>query len=99
MVGAPVVRETVCATGWVGLRHPSTAFMTSDRSDTVTERTVERTVNDEERDVVVPETDDPEIQEPEVQEQPAQPAPPPPPPPAVTQTVVVPPPPPAETTP
>lgn len=75
-----------------------TVIVTSDRRDTVTERTVERTVIDEEPDVVVPETDDPEIQEPEVQE-PPQPPPPPPPPPAVTQTVIAPPPPPAETTP
>lgn len=67
-----------------------------DDTDTVTERTVERTVVDEEEpDVVVPETDDPEVQEPEVQEPPAQP--PPPPPPVVTQTVVAPPPPADET--
>ena len=71
-----------------------TVIVRSDRSDTVTERTVERTVIDEEPDVV-PEAEEPEVQEPEVQEQPA---PPPPPPPAVTQTVVAPPPP-AETTP
>ena len=64
-------------------------------SDTVTERTVERTVIDEEPEVV-PEVDEPEVQEPEVQEPAPQPAPPPPP--AVTQTVIVPPPP-AETTP
>ena len=76
-----------------------TVIVRSNRADTVTERTVERTVIDEEPDVVVPETDEPEVQEPEVQEQPAQPAPPPPPPPVVTQTVVAPPPPPAETTP
>ena len=57
----------------------------SEDTDTVTERTVERTVVDEEPDVVVPETDDPEVQDPEVQEPPAQPAPPPPPPPAVTR--------------
>jgi len=76
-----------------------TVIVRSNRADTVTERTVERTVIDEEPDVVVPEADEPEVQEPEVQEQPAQPAPPPPPPPVVTQTVVAPPPPPAETTP
>jgi hypothetical protein len=64
--------------------------------DTVTERTVERTVIDEEPDVVEPEVDEPEVQEPEVQEPAPQPAPPPPP--AVTKTVIVPPPP-AETTP
>jgi len=64
-----------------------------DDSDTVRERTVERTVVDEEPDVVVPETEEPEIQEPEVQEQPAPPPPPPPPPPpVVTQTVIAPPP-------
>lgn len=61
-------------------------------SDTVTERTVERTVIDEEPEVVEPEADEPEVQEPEVQE------PQPTPPPVVTQTVVAPPPP-AETTP
>lgn len=75
-----------------------TVVVRSDRdrdSDTVTERTVERTVIDEEPDVVEPEADEPEVQEPEVQEpQPAQPTPPP----VVTQTVVTPPPP-AETTP
>jgi uncharacterized cupredoxin-like copper-binding protein len=76
-----------------------TVIVRSNREKTVTERTVERTVIDEEPDVVVPETDQPEVQEPEVQEQPARPAPPPPPPPVVTQTVVAPPPPPAETTP
>ena len=77
-----------------------TVVVRSDRdSDTVTERTVERTVIDEEPDVVEPEVDEPEVQEPEVQEPaPAQPAPPPPPP-AVTRTVIAPPPPPAEDTP
>ena len=71
-----------------------TVVVTSADRDTVTERTVERTVIDEEPDVVVPETDDPEIQEPEIQEPPAAPAPPParPAPPTVTQTVVTPPP-------
>lgn len=73
-----------------------------DDTDTVTERTVERTVVDEEPVVTVPETDDPEIQDPEIQEPPpaARPpqAPPPPPPPVVTQTVPAPPPP-TETTP
>ena len=64
-----------------------------DDTDTVTERTVERTVVDEEPDVVVPEADEPEIQDPEVQEPSPQPAPPPPPPPVVTQTVIAPPPP------
>ena len=71
-----------------------TVVVTSpDRDTTVTERTVERTVVDEEPDVVVPETDEPEVQEPEVQEPPA-PVPPPvqPAPPTVTQTVVTPPP-------
>ncbi len=63
---------------------------------TVTERTVERTVVEEEDpDIDVPEVDDPEIQEPEVQQPPAQPAPPPP---VVTRTVPAPPPP-AETDP
>ena len=72
-----------------------TVIVRSDDTDTV-ERTVERTVIDEDRDVV-PGTDDPELQEPEVQEPAPQPAPPPPPPPPViTQTVVTPPPPPAE---
>ena len=61
-----------------------------DDTDTVTERTVERTVIDEEPDVVEPEVDEPELQEPEVQEPaPAQPTPPP----VVTQTVIAPPPP------
>ena len=76
-----------------------TVVVRSDRdrdSDTVTERTVERTVIDEEPDVVEPEVDEPEVQEPEVQEpapaQPAQPTPPP----VVTQTVVTPPPAPEE---
>jgi hypothetical protein len=69
-----------------------------DDSSTVRERTVQRTVVDEDPVVTVPETDEPEVQEPEVQEQPA-PPPPPPPPPVVTQTVVAPPPPPAEETP
>ena len=71
-----------------------TVVVRSDDTDTVTERTVERTVIDEEPDVVEPETDDPEVQDPEVQE-PAQPAPPPSqpaPPPVVTQTVTAPPP-------
>jgi hypothetical protein len=69
-------------------------IVTDDDSTTVRERTVQRTVVDEEPDVVVPETDEPEVQEPEVQEQPAPPPPPPPPPPqVVTQTVVAPPPP------
>lgn len=73
-----------------------TVLVTSDDTDTVTERTVERTVTEEEQpDVIVPEVDEPEIQEPEVQEPP--PAPPPPPP-VVTQTVPAPPPP-VETTP
>lgn len=71
-----------------------TLVVTSDDTDTVTERTVERTVVEED----LPEADDPEIQDPEVQEPPAQPAPPPPPA-TVTQTVPAPPPPPAETTP
>jgi cupredoxin-like protein len=78
-----------------------TVVVRSDRdrdSDTVTERTVERTIIDEEPDVVEPEADEPEVQEPEVQEpapaQPAQPTPPP----VVTQTVIAPPPP-AQTTP
>jgi cupredoxin-like protein len=77
-----------------------TVVVRSDRdrdSDTVTERTVERTVIDEEPDVVEPEADEPEVQEPEVQEpapaQPAQPTPPP----VVTQTVIAPPPPAEET--
>ncbi|MDQ3721555.1 MAG: cupredoxin domain-containing protein [Actinomycetota bacterium] len=77
-----------------------TVVVRSDETDTVTERTVERTVIDEEPDVVVPETDDPEVQDPELQDPPAQPAPrpaQPAPPPAVTQTVTAPPP--AETTP
>ena len=75
-----------------------TVVVTSDDTETVTERTVERTVIDEEEPVVtVPETDEPEIQEPEVQEPPPAPRPPPPPP-VVTQTVPAPPPPPAETT-
>ncbi len=69
-----------------------TVVVTSGDTDTVTERTVERTVIDE-APQDVPEVDDPELQEPEVQEpppvqptpRPAQPAPPP-----VTQTVTVP---------
>ncbi len=73
-----------------------TVIVSSDRAETVTERTVERTVVEEEPDVAVPETDEPEVQEPEVQESPAQPAPPPPP--VVTQTVPAPPPP-VQTTP
>ena len=78
-----------------------TVVVTSDDdTDTVTERTVERTVVDEEPVVTVPETDDPEIQDPEIQEPPPAPRPPqaPPPPPVVTQTVTAPPPP-TETTP
>lgn len=73
-------------------------IVTDDDSETVRERTVERTVIDEEPDVVVPETDEPEVQEPEVQEppapQPVRPAPQPvqPAPPPVTQTVTAPPP-------
>ncbi len=59
-----------------------TVIVRSDRGDdTVTERTVERTVIDEEEpDVVVPPADEPEVQEPEVQEPEVQPpaAPPPP---------------------
>ena len=66
-----------------------------DDTDTVTERTVERTVVEEPAEDL-PEVDEPEVQEPEVQEPPA--PPPPPPPPTVTQTVPAPPPP-AETTP
>lgn len=66
-----------------------------DDTDTVTERTVERTVVEDPAEDL-PDVDEPEVQEPEVQEPPA--APPPPPPPAtVTQTVPAPPP--AETTP
>lgn len=66
-----------------------------DGTDTVTERTVERTVVEDPAEDL-PDVDEPEVQEPEVQEPPA--APPPPPPPAtVTQTVPAPPP--AETTP
>jgi hypothetical protein len=79
-----------------------TVIVTSDNTETVTDRTVERTVTEEdEPDVIVPETDEPEVQEPEVQEPPPAPQPPqaPPPPPVVTQTVPAPPPPPAETTP
>lgn len=65
----------------------ATLVVESDRG-TVTERTVERTVVEDE-----PEVEEPEVQEPEVQE----PAPaPPPPPPAQTVTQVVPAPPPAE---
>ena len=77
-----------------------TIVVTSDDTETVTERTVERTVTEQDDpDVVVPETDEPEIQEPEVQDPPpaVQPPPPPPPPPVVTQTVPAPPP--TETTP
>jgi hypothetical protein len=74
--------------------------VTSDDTETVTERTVERTVTeDDQPDVTVPATDEPEVQEPEVQEPPpaVQPPPPPPPPPVVTETVQAPPP--TETTP
>lgn len=76
-----------------------TLVVTSADRDTVTERTVERTVIEKAPDVVVPETEQPEVQEPEVQQPPAAPAPPParPAPPTVTQTVVTPPP--VETTP
>ena len=58
-------------------------------TDTVTERTVERTVVEEAPDEDLPEIDDPEVQEPEAQQPPAAPPPPPPParPPTVTQTV------------
>lgn len=76
-----------------------TVVVRSDRdrdSDTVTERTVERTVIDEEPDVVEPEADEPEVQEPEVQQPPPAPAQPTPPP-VVTQTVIAPPPPAEET--
>ena len=79
-----------------------TVIVTADNTETVTDRTVERTVTEEdEPDVIVPETDEPEVQEPEVQEPPPAPQPPqaPPPPPVVTETVPAPPPPPAETTP
>jgi hypothetical protein len=79
-----------------------TVVVTADNTETVNERTVERTVTEEDDpDVIVPETDEPEVQEPEVQEPPPAPQPPqaPPPPPVVTQTVPAPPPPPAETTP
>ncbi len=73
----------------------------NDDTDTVTERTVERTVVEEEPDVDVPEVDDPEIQDPEAPPPPAKPAPPPvqPPPPTVTKTVPAPPPPEDGTTP
>ncbi|HUR83979.1 MAG TPA: cupredoxin domain-containing protein [Solirubrobacteraceae bacterium] len=67
----------------------ATLVVESDRA-TVTERTVERTVIEEQPDV-----DEPEVQEPEVQEPAPAPAPPPPPP-ARTVTQVVPAPPPAE---
>lgn len=72
-----------------------TVVVTSGDTDTVTERTVERTVI-EEAPEDVPEVDDPELQDPEVQEPPpAQPAPRPAQParPPVTQTVTVPQPP------
>jgi hypothetical protein len=77
-----------------------TVVVTSDeKADTVTERTVERTVVEEDDDDVdVPEVDEPEVQEPEVQDPPAAPPPPPVAPPTVTKTVPAPPPPPAETT-
>jgi len=73
-----------------------------DDTDTVTERTVERTVVEEEPDVDLPEVDDPELQDPEPPPPaPAKPAPAPvqPPPPTVTKTVPAPPPPEDETTP
>lgn len=57
---------------------------------TVTERTVERTVIDEEPDVDVPEVQEPEVQEPEVQQAPPPRPPPPPPPATVTQVVPAP---------
>ncbi len=72
----------------------------SGRRGTVTERTVERTVieedRDRDRDVDVPEVQEPEVQEPEVQPPPPPRPPPPPPPPTVTRVVPAPPPPPAE---
>ena len=61
----------------------------TDDDDTVTERTVERTViQEDEPDPDVPEVQEPEVQEPEAQSPP--PPPPPPPPPAQTVTQVVP---------
>ena len=75
-----------------------TVVVTSDTAKTVTERTVERTVVDEDDDADLPEVDDPEVQDPEVQEPPAAPAPPPAATPTVTKTVPAPQPPPADTT-
>jgi len=71
--------------------------VSSDRAQTVTERTVERTVVEEDDDVDLPEVDDPEIQDPETQDPPAAP-PPPVAPPTVTKTVPAPPAPPADPT-
>ena len=73
-----------------------TVVVSSDRAETVTERTVERTVVEEDDDVDLPEVDDPEIQDPELQDPPA--PPPPVAPPTVTKTVPAPPPPPADPT-
>lgn len=76
-----------------------TVVVRSDRADTVSERTVERTVVEEDDDIDLPEVEEPEIQDPEVQEPPAAPAPPPAAPPTVTKTVPAPqPPPPADMT-
>lgn len=60
-------------------------LVATEDDDTVTERTVERTVIEEDDDVDVPEVQEPEVQEPQVQ-----PPPPPPPPPPQTVTQVVP---------
>lgn len=78
--------------GGYGMRGVAgTVVVTPNNSNTVTERTVERTVTEEDQpDVTVP--------EPEVQEPPPAPPPPPPPPPVVTQTVPAPAPP-TQTTP
>ncbi len=77
-----------------------TVIVTADeKAGTVTERTVERTVVEEDDDVDPPPVDEPEIQDPEVQEPPAAPPPAVAPPP-VTKTVPAPPPAdPTETTP
>jgi hypothetical protein len=71
-----------------------TVVVREDEPRTVTERTVERTVVDEDDDIDLPEVEEPEIQEPEVQEPAPAPAPQPAPPPTVTKTVPAPPPPP-----